>query len=102
MHSDEERNELVRHSGLELLKHRSLECNPCVNANRADFLRLSTEEIEKVNDIEVEVGKPMFRPKRFGAIGIYGVMTWAKYGRRRLDEEMLEDDGCGAPFGCGL
>lgn len=102
-HTEKQRNELLRGTGIEILNHRSLECNPCVNANRGDFLRLSTEEIERVNDIEVDIGKSMFRPKRFGAIGIYGVMTWAKYGRKRAEaDEMLEDEGCGAPFGCGL
>ena len=104
MHSDEQRNELVSASGMELLPHRSQECSPCVNANRADFMLLTQEQIEKINELEVAIGKPMFRPKRFGAMGIYGVMTWAKYGRNResLLFETLEDEGCGAPFGCGL
>lgn len=102
LHSDKERDELVKRSGIELLPHRSLECNPCVNANRGDFLRLKTEEIEKVNAIEVEIAKPMFRPKRYGVLGIYGVLAWAKFGPKRVEEDMLEDEGCGAPFGCGL
>lgn len=101
-HSDDERDELVRRAGFELLPHRSQECSPCVNANRADFMLLTKEQIERVNDLEVEVGKPMFRPKRFGAMGIYGVMVWAKHGRKRELCDVLEDEGCGAPFGCGL
>lgn len=102
LHTDDERNALVERTGVPLLPHRSQECNPCVNANRGDLLRLTTAEIERVNDLEVEIGKSMFRPKRFGAMGIYGVMAWAKYGRKREDEDLLEDEGCGAPFGCGL
>lgn len=102
-HTNSERDELVRRSGLELLPHRSQECSPCVNANRGDFLLLTQEQIEKINDLEVEIGKPMFRPKRFGAVGIYGVMVWAKHGRKRKNiDDALEDEGCGAPFGCGL
>ncbi len=102
-HSNEQRNDLLERAGFSVLSHRSQECSPCVNANRSDFLLLTTEQIERVSALEVEIGKPMFRPKRFGAIGIYGVMAWAKYGRNKnLLNELLEDEGCGSPFGCGL
>lgn len=102
-HTDDERDLLLIEAGIPVLPHRSQECSPCVNANRADFMLLTQDQIERVNDLEVEIGKPMFRPKRFGAVGIYGVMVWAKHGRKRggtLDP--LEDEGCGAPFGCRL
>jgi len=103
-HSNEERDKLTACSGLEILPHRSQECSPCVNANRADFLLLTKSQIERVSALEVELGKPMFRPKRFGAVGIYGVLAWAKYGRnnKNLPGDVLEDEGCGSPFGCGL
>jgi 3'-phosphoadenosine 5'-phosphosulfate sulfotransferase (PAPS reductase)/FAD synthetase len=101
LHTDEQRNELLHRAGFDPLPHRSLECNPCVNANRADFMRLTPGEIERVNDLEVEIGKPMFRPKRFGALGIYGVIAWAKDGRERgdIDEENAQ---CAGLFGCGI
>jgi 3'-phosphoadenosine 5'-phosphosulfate sulfotransferase (PAPS reductase)/FAD synthetase len=101
LHTDAERNALIERSGFEPLPHRSLECNPCVNANRQDFLRLTPGEIERVNDLEVEIGKPMFRPKRFSALGIYGVIAWAKDGRDRGDFSE-EDAQCASLFGCGL
>ena len=102
-HTHAERDELVARSGMELLPHRSQECSPCVNANRADFMLLTQDQIEYINALEVEIGKPMFRPKRFGALGIYGVMVWAKHGRNRGGMfDPLEDEGCGSPFGCGL
>jgi len=101
LHTDEERNALIQRSGFETLPHRSLECNPCVNANRQDFLRLTPGEIERVNELEVEIGKPMFRPKRFSALGIYGVIAWAKDGRDRGDFAE-EDAQCASLFGCGL
>lgn len=99
-HTDEERNALLSRAGFEPLPHRSLECNPCVNANRSDFLRLTAGEIERVNDLEVEIGKPMFRPKRFNAIGIHGVVVWAKDGRKRATIEDEESE-CASLFGCG-
>lgn len=101
LHTDEQRNELLARAGFEPLPHRSLECNPCVNANRNDFLRLTPGEIERVNDLEVEIGQPMFRAKRFGAMGIYGVIAWAKDGRNRGSIEEEESE-CASLFGCGM
>jgi 3'-phosphoadenosine 5'-phosphosulfate sulfotransferase (PAPS reductase)/FAD synthetase len=100
-HTDFERNVLLRRAGWEPLPHRSLECNPCVNANRSDFLRLTPGEVERVNDLEAEIGKPMFRPKRFNAMGIHSVIQWAKHGRDRgsIGEEEAE---CASLFGCGV
>lgn len=101
MHNHAERNELLARAGFFPLPHRSLECNPCVNANRGDFLRLTAGEVERVNDLEAEIGKPMFRPKRFNTVGIHGVIQWAKNGRDRgsFDDEETE---CASLFGCGI
>lgn len=101
LHSEAQRDELLARAGIEKLPHRSQECNPCVNANRGDFLRLTPGEIERVSRMEVEIAQPMFRPKRFGAMGIYGVIAWAKDGRERgsVDDEAAD---CAGLFGCGL
>lgn len=100
-HSDVARDDLVESSGMPLLDHRSQDCSPCVNASRKDLLMLTTEQIERVNDLEVAIGRPMFRPKRYKTVGIYGVMVWAKFGPKSgNDGEVLEPEGCGAPFGC--
>jgi 3'-phosphoadenosine 5'-phosphosulfate sulfotransferase (PAPS reductase)/FAD synthetase len=100
MHTEAERDALLERAGWEKLPHRSLECNPCVNANRADFLRLTPGEIERVSDLEVEIGAAMFAPKRFGVVGIHGVIVWAKDGRNRasIDDEI---GACSGLFGCG-
>lgn len=100
-HTDFERDVLLRRAGWEPLPHRSLECNPCVNANRSDFNRLTPGEIERVNDLEAEIGKPMFRPKRFNTMGIHGVIQWAKNGRDRGSIED-EETACSSLFGCGV
>lgn len=55
--------------------------------------------------MEVELGKPLFRPKRFNALGIHGVLAWAKHGKKRenlTEEEMLAGSGCDGHYGCGL
>lgn len=72
-----------------------------MNANRSDFLRLTAGEIERVNDLEAEIGKPMFRPKRFNGIGIHSVIVWAKDGRKRANFEDEEAE-CSLGFGCGV
>jgi len=100
MHTDAERNALLDRAGIAVLPHRSKECSPCVNAKRATFLALTPGEIERVNDLEVEIGKPMYRPKRFGALGIHGVIAWAKDGRDRGDID-AEESMCAGLFGCG-
>lgn len=100
-HTEADRNALLARAGFAPLPHRSDECYPCVNANRADFLRLTPGAVERVNDLEVEVGQPMFRAKRFGAMGVHGVIQWAKYGRDRGDIE-AETTDCDSLFGCGL
>lgn len=98
-HTDEERNELLAKAGFDVLPHRSRECNPCVNANRKTFLGLTPGEVERVSDLEAEVGQPMYRPKRFNVIGIHGVIVWAKDGRKRSSVEE-EAEGCADLFGC--
>lgn len=104
-HTDEMRNGLLSRAGFDVLPHRSQECSPCVNANRADFLLLKPEQIQRVSELEVELGKPMFRPKRFNVMGIHGVITWAKYGKRKMRLEPAEIEsgsGCDGHYGCGL
>lgn len=101
LHTDQERNALLGRAGFDPLPHRSLECNPCVNANRGDFLRLTPGEIDRVNDLEAEIGKPMFRPKRFNGLGIYSVIKWAESGRNRTTVEEEESE-CASLFGCGI
>lgn len=134
LHTEEERDALLDRAGIPLLPkrligksfdqhdrlyklpHRSMECNPCVNANRGDILMLGAHDMAKVCALEVEIGKPMFRPKRFNGLGIYSVVMWARHGKNhkadpqdaakyRLAEFDLASEpasGCSATFGCGL
>lgn len=101
LHEESERNALLARAGIEVLPHRSKECSPCVNAKRSTFPLLTPGEIERVSDLEVEISQPMFRAKRFGALGIHGVIAWAKDGRKRGDIE-AEEAACAGLFGCGL
>lgn len=105
MHTDSDRNELLKRAGFDVLPHRSMECSPCVNANAVDFRSLPQSDVDKTNALELAVGKTMFRPKRHnGATGIIEVVKWAKYGQGKYTpgQDDLFSMGCGSPFGCGL
>ena len=86
-HTESMRNELLDRAGIEVLAHRSKECSPCVNANRSDFGQLTEEDIARVENLEKEVGKTMFRTARHGgAKGIRRVIAWAYANRGKYDD----------------
>lgn len=103
LHSDDERNALIRRAGFEPLPHRSDECSPCVNSNRADLRRLAGDRATEIALLENEIGQPMFREQRFNALGIQAVVRWAKYSPGQFKpgmEDLFSVEGCGSAFGC--
>lgn len=105
LHNTDARNSLLKSAGIEVLPHRSDECFPCVNANKMDIQRLEEAAITRLEILEHEIGKTMFRPYKHGnAKGIRKVHIWAHSNRGQYndDQEELFDMGCGSPFGCGL
>ena len=80
-----ERDALIGRAGFEVLPHRSKECFPCVNSNRADLRLLTDERVNELEALETSMGftgkgKPrtLFRPYRHGgAVGIREVVRWA-------------------------
>lgn len=88
LHTEDDRNRLLRRTPFQPLPHRSQECAPCVNANRQDMLLLGETEIARVECLEFEVEHNMFRPKRhMGAIGIRQVVRWAKSAKGKFVAE---------------
>lgn len=83
--SDEVAAALIMRAGFEVLGHRSLECDPCVNSHADDLQRLSSEDREKVRSLEEQVGQRMFV-----------VIKKPHLAHRSFSM------GCGDPFGCGL
>jgi 3'-phosphoadenosine 5'-phosphosulfate sulfotransferase (PAPS reductase)/FAD synthetase len=98
----EDRDGLLKRAGFEPLPHRSMECFPCINSNRADLRILSQDaiRIQEIASLEQDLGytakgKPrtMFRPYRhMGATGIEQIVQWATSERGQFDL----DDGTGA------
>ncbi|WP_233343654.1 phosphoadenosine phosphosulfate reductase family protein [Burkholderia cepacia] len=102
MHTEAQRNELIARAGFEVLPHRSKECSPCINANKADIRDLSQWEIDRLKRLETDVGKPMFRAKKHGgANGIEQVIQWSfsRPGKYDSRQEPLFN-GCSSGY-CG-
>jgi 3'-phosphoadenosine 5'-phosphosulfate sulfotransferase (PAPS reductase)/FAD synthetase len=90
-----ERDIYIKRFGLEPLPHQSMECYPCVCANKTDMLKMGVDEerISLIEKLEIELGhtrygKPrtMFRPYRHGyAVGIREVFRWAHEPKFKAD-----------------
>lgn len=104
-----QRNEILKRSGFEILKHRSKECSPCINATIKDIQQVDEADLIKVVNLEVEMGvgersgKPkfMFRPHRMqGAKGFKEVKDWADHGGGKYSPDQEDMFGCDSGF-CG-
>ncbi len=94
-----ERDYLLKRAGWEPLPHRSKECSPCVNLNKADGRNLEEPEIERVERIEGDTGLTMFRVKKhMGASGIREIVKWANSPKGRYNPNQIS--GCDSGM-CG-
>lgn len=86
--NEADRDVYIRKFGLKPLPHQSMECYPCVCANKKDLAKmpLDDERIELIELIETDLGftrnkKPrvMFRPYRVGGgVGIRQAVAWGR------------------------
>ena len=109
--SDDKRDRLLERAGWERLPHPSMECFPCVNANRRDIRLLTEDRVSLIERLEKAMGvtskgKPrtFFRPYRhMGAIGIREVYKWAMSKRGKYKPPVHLADGMGCDSGmCAL
>tara|TARA_R110000772_G_scaffold4094_3_gene14463 strand:+ start:4436 stop:5206 length:771 start_codon:yes stop_codon:yes gene_type:complete len=103
-HTDAMRDALLDRAGVPVLPHRSQECSPCINSNRADILRISEDRIAEIESLELSMGmtknnKPrtLFRPHRFAGypVGIRAVVEWAKDGSEKQEDLFSECSDAG-------
>ncbi len=88
MYTDLMRDTLIAKTPFDTLPHSSMECYPCVCANKCDLAAMANDEvrIDQIERIELEMGhtkneKPrvMFRPYRAGgAVGIRQAVQWGQ------------------------
>lgn len=106
-HTDLMRDELIKRAGFKVLPHRSMECCPCVNANRGDLRNTPERQIEKVRRLEKYINNYMFRAaKKQGATGIDEVMEWANSARGKYKHGQIRlwnyrGELCGSGL-CGI
>lgn len=86
--SQSDRDENIKQLGFDPLLHSSMECYPCVCANKKDLSKMPLDDpkIDLIEKIEIELGftrnnKPrtMFRPYRVGGgVGIRQAIAWGR------------------------
>lgn len=90
-HTDAERDALILKTGFVPLPHRSLECCPCVNANRNDLRETPKICIDRVRSLEEKTGKFMYSISRYmGAEGIDEVISWANSSRGSFHRKQIK------------
>lgn len=82
-------NALIQRAGFELLAHPSLECSPCIHANRDDLSLLDINAVKRLHNLETQIGQTMFSEN----------MAITEQKTAGLLNQF--DRGCGAPWGCG-
>jgi 3'-phosphoadenosine 5'-phosphosulfate sulfotransferase (PAPS reductase)/FAD synthetase len=104
-HTQAQRDELLLRAGVQPLPHRSDECWPCVNANRADVRRVADSDPERIAEIDAlerelseghDVRRRMFRET--ASIGEH--VAWAQSAPRGYVEGQRFLFGCDGGF-CG-
>jgi hypothetical protein len=94
-----QRDKLALKSGLPLLTSRSPDCNPCILSSFRALAELEEVDIKKAEQLEQEVGYPMFSPQKFG--GAQNVREVIEYAKRSRDTRATSL-GCDSAFSCGL
>lgn len=91
-------HELITETGLSLLPHRSLECDPCINSTCFDLQQLRAEDLNKAQKLEQEVGKSFYPQGHIAQLA-----QEAKQQPPANNAHYLEafDKGCSSPFACG-
>ncbi len=100
-HNEAQRNELIERFGIEPLPHSSMECYPCVCANKTDLSQIPLDDprIDFIENLEIEMGhtrngKPrtMFRPYRVGGgVGIRQAIAWGR-GERGFKSDYIPNE----------
>ena len=100
-YDEEQRDKLIHDFGLKVLPHQSMECYPCVCANKKDLAKMPLDDprIDLIEKIEIDLGftrneKPrvMFRPYRVGGgVGIRQAIAWGR-GERGFKSDYVPNE----------
>jgi len=98
-HLDNDRDDLIEQTPFPILEHRSMECSPCVNANTSDLRKISMRDIEKVEQLELEVDAIMRAKKILLAFRLLDVVPQVVLGKEAQDRFMFRSGKCGGAQG---
>jgi len=105
-HTLSERDALIQRAGLTVLPHRSLECDPCVNSDTNDVMRLDDSVLARTAALEKQLCQPMLDPQIYQQQPDLwqAVQQLRQQGKQFIPMEQsgLFHAGCGNPFGCGM
>jgi 3'-phosphoadenosine 5'-phosphosulfate sulfotransferase (PAPS reductase)/FAD synthetase len=93
-----ERDALIRRTGIPILPHRSLECDPCIHATAYDLANLAPTDVDKTAALEATVGQPMFAGKE---IREQIICTRQQANEATVGSAESFTMGCGSPWACG-
>ncbi len=100
--STDDIKQLLNRAKVHYLPHRSLECEPCVNNCQSDFSRMNKRDIERAQQLEQQLEKPMFTTVKTGGNSIKDIVQWVQNQPINGDRQTSFDMGCGSIFGCGI
>ncbi len=98
LHTQEDRDALITKTPfLNPLNHRSLECDPCVNSDLKDLIRIKNNKnlfvLTRLENLEKKLESQLLSPELYP--GLY-------LEKNNIQPAELFDMGCGNTFGCGL
>ena len=98
IHNEAMRDVLIRKAGFEPLNHSSMECYPCVCANKTDLAAMPVDcsridEIEKI-EIEMATQKTASQEQCFGLIELVVVLVFARQLTGVVDHEVINQRTC--------
>lgn len=108
LYSQSERDALIQKTPFSnsILNHRSLECDPCVNSDLPDLLRMDLSVIERTADLEKKLNAKFLEPDLYHQAPTldlaFSQIKSDPFSKHPTSSGLLFDMGCGNTFGCGL
>jgi hypothetical protein len=102
--SETERNRLIQKTPFDVLPHRALECDPCVNSDPNDWLRMDLKTLIATSMLEHALEAPLF-PYAAPIQDLKTAVEALKHaGATWMPDSSMDrfDMGCGSPYGCGM
>lgn len=105
LHDNDSRNDLIEKANFKVMPHRSLECDPCINSDLSDVLRMDVSVLQRTALLENELNSHLLDPHIYHEEqNLFKAIQKLEKSPKLDDFEPSElfDMGCGNAFGCGL